>query len=100
MEGHSGAFFQEEKDESVVITGFNGDSVQVFLVVVRILGAFNSELLVADIVHLVEDTPTGWLCKSVVQETSEVRGFLVFHTGVLHVLNQRFHDSTLLPFEN
>ena len=69
MQMHLSTLFNEEENQSIIITSFYNYSVQILLEVMSIISTINPNLLQGDIVHLFNDSLATWFIPTVVEET-------------------------------
>lgn len=83
VQRHPCALLYEEEHESVVVAALNGDAVQLLLEVEGVVGAFYTQGLEPDVVHLFDEPLAAWVSPGVVEEGDGVTCVLGAQTHIL-----------------
>jgi hypothetical protein len=91
MERHDSSLFNEEKHQSVVITGLNSYAVQSLLEVIRIIWPLNTELIKGQGVHFFNESLAPWIIPGMIKKRDAIASSSRSDTHRFHSFNQGLH---------
>jgi hypothetical protein len=93
VERHLGTLLDEEEDQTVVLTPFYCDTIELALEMVGVVWSLDSKLIDADVVHLLDESLAARVMPSVVKEFDAVPCLPGPQAHLLYDVDKGLHDE-------